>query len=61
MNTIEKTEILECVKDGRERVIIDPPLLCSVCGDPEPCSHDFDKENQELEAIARRMGTNNGL
>lgn len=33
------------------------PEVCSVCGGHEPCSHDFDKENRQLEEIGRIMGT----
>jgi hypothetical protein len=32
---------------------------CSVCGEPEPCSHDFDKMHKELEYIGSIMGSKN--
>lgn len=33
------------------------PAVCLICGDPEPCSHDFDATYKQLEDIGRRMGT----
>lgn len=38
-------------------VIQDPQERCCVCGEPEPCSHDFDEERRQLEDIGRRMGS----
>lgn len=36
---------------------VDEPERCPVCGDYEPCSHNFDEMGEQLEAIGRKMGT----
>ena len=67
------TDVLKAVKDNLpteikeacEKSVSDAktseeePETCIVCGGKEPCSHDFDKMNSELEAIGKRMGTEN--
>lgn len=38
---------------------VDEPDCCPVCGDYEPCDHDFDVMNEQLEVIALKMGSRN--
>jgi hypothetical protein len=52
-----KAGIRHWLVEDWERAMGDEPERCSVCGGAEPCSHDFDKTNRQLEQIDRTMGT----
>lgn len=50
-----KSKMVKCVRIVRKKLAL--AERCLICGDPEPCSHDFDAQGKKLDEIARTMGT----
>ena len=52
-------EVAEYERQAAARRVVEDEAdsPCIICGAPEPCSHDFDKQNRQLEDIGRSMGS----
>ena len=61
----EKTGLLEgtcslntsVLIESKEKPLLDDEGTCIVCGDKEPCSHDFYKLHSDLENVGKIMGS----